>query len=87
MKVVTKSIELPNGVCLACFNDHQRFTFPFLVYCRHGRTLAVVHSREEHDTFDCAPDQLDGVVDRLKSAHMAPKSDPMRLEYPRLIQI
>jgi hypothetical protein len=60
-------LELPPGVCTACFNEQQRFSFPFLVYCRHGRTLALVENRHKHATFECEPGRLNLVVDRLKN--------------------
>ena len=69
MMATSNSIELPEGICLCCFNEQQYFTFPFMVYCRHGRVLAVIHGRREHATFPCAPRQLQAVTDRLQGLH------------------
>jgi hypothetical protein len=57
------------GICMACFNEQERFYFPFVVYCPHQRTLALVHGNHEHATFECAPDQLKLIVNRLKKNH------------------
>jgi len=54
---------------MACFNEQERFFFPFVVYCPHQRTLALVHDKQEHATFECAPDQLKLIVNRLKKNH------------------
>jgi hypothetical protein len=59
------SIEVPEGICLQCFNSQQRFTFPFLVYCPHSELLALVHSAQESATFPCKPGQLAGVIAKL----------------------
>jgi hypothetical protein len=63
------SLDLPMGVCLACFNEQERFSFPFVVYCPHKRTLALVHGKREHATFECAPNQLQLIVSRLRKNH------------------
>ena len=66
---VTDPLNLPMGVCLACFNEQERFSFPFVVYCSHKRVLALVHGKREHATFECAPDQLRLIVNRLRKSH------------------
>ena len=63
---MTDNLEQPSAVCANCFNEQQRFSFPFVVYCPHRRQLALVHSRHEFATFECAPNQLRRIVDRLK---------------------
>jgi hypothetical protein len=64
----SKPIQVPDGICLQCFNSQQRFTFPFLVYCEHGEVLALVRSAEESTTFGCKPEQLPGVLAKIASA-------------------
>lgn len=64
----SKAIEVPEGICLQCFNSQQRFTFPFLVYCEHSELLALVSSAQESTTFPCKPAQLAGVIAKLSSA-------------------
>jgi hypothetical protein len=61
----SKSIQVPAGICLQCFNSQQRFAFPFLVYCPHSESLALVSSAETNTTFPCKPAQLAGVVAKL----------------------
>jgi hypothetical protein len=63
----SKPIEVPQGICLQCFNSQQRFTFPFLVYCEHAELLALVTSADESTTFPCKPAQLAGVIAKLQS--------------------
>jgi hypothetical protein len=63
-----KAIQVPEGVCLQCFNSQQRFTFPFLVYCQHAELLALVRSSTESATFHCKPAQLPGVLAKITSA-------------------
>ena len=63
-----KPIQVPDGICLQCFNAQQRFTFPFLVYCPHSESLALVRSGAESTTFHCKPAQLRGVLAKLASA-------------------
>lgn len=63
----SKPIEVPQGICLQCFNSQQRFTFPFLVYCPHAELLALVTSAQESTTFPCKPAQLAGVIAKLQS--------------------
>ena len=58
-------IEIPEGICLQCFNSQQRFTFPFLVYCEHSELLALVTSAHESTTFPCKPAQLASVIAKL----------------------
>ena len=60
-------IQVPAGVCLQCFNEQQRFTFPFLVYCPHSESLALVRSALESATFSCKPEQLPSVLAKLSS--------------------
>jgi hypothetical protein len=68
MKVARqKQVSVPIGVCLSCFNEQQQFTFPFLVYCHHSETLAVMSAPDEHATFQCAPSQLKTVLEQLQS--------------------
>ncbi len=61
----SKPIEVPEGICLQCFNSQQRFTFPFLVYCEHSELLGLVTSAQESTTFPCKPVQLAGVIAKL----------------------
>jgi hypothetical protein len=61
------AIEVPAGVCLQCFNLQQRFAFPFLVYCPHTESLALVRSARDSATFPCKPNQLPGVIARISS--------------------
>ena len=63
----SKPIQVPEGICLQCFNSQQRFTFPFLVYCPHSELLALVSSAEDSATFPCKPGQLAGVIAKLSS--------------------
>lgn len=63
----SKPIEVPQGICLQCFNSQQRFTFPFLIYCEHAELLALVSSAHESTTFACKPAQLAGVIAKLQS--------------------
>ena len=58
-------VELPPGVCLQCFNEQQRFTYPFLVYCVHSESLALVQSAHESTTYSCNPQQLRAVLAKL----------------------
>ena len=64
----SKPIQVPDGVCLECFNSQQRFTFPFLVYCPHFEHLALVRSAVESATFNCKPAQLAGVLAKLSGS-------------------
>jgi hypothetical protein len=68
----SKSIRVPDGICLQCFNSQQRFTFPFLIYCEHAELLALVHSADDNVTFHCKPEQLAGVIAKLSSLKGAP---------------
>ena len=61
----SKPIEVPEGICLQCFNSQQRFTFPFLVYCDHSQLLGLVTSAQESTTFPCKPAQLASVIAKL----------------------
>jgi hypothetical protein len=63
----SKAIQVPEGICLQCFNAQQRFTFPFLVYCPHSELLALVSSAEDSSTFPCKPGQLAGVIAKLSN--------------------
>jgi hypothetical protein len=63
-----KPVQVPDGICLQCFNSQQRFTFPFLVYCPHSESLALVRSGTESATFNCKPAQLPGVLARIARA-------------------
>ena len=63
----SKPIQVPEGICLQCFNSQQRFTFPFLVYCPHSELLALVSSAEDGSTFPCKPGQLAGVIAKLSN--------------------
>jgi len=74
-------IEVPDGICLQCFNMQQQFRFPFLVYCEHKRMLAVVRSATEYTTFQCAPNQLQAVIAKLSETGLdasaaAPETPP-----------
>jgi hypothetical protein len=72
----SSSIEVPEGICLQCFNSQQRFTFPFLVYCPHSELLALVHSAQENATFPCKPGQLAGVIAKLSNTKGATNAVP-----------
>ena len=72
----TKPIQVPEGICLKCFNAQQRFTFPFLVYCPHSELLALVHSAHESATFPCKPGQLAGVIAKLSNTKGATNAVP-----------
>ena len=68
MKVArTHQVEIPAGICLRCFNAQQQFAFPFLVYCPHNATLAVMRTPDKHMTFPCAENQLPAVLQKLRS--------------------
>jgi hypothetical protein len=72
MKVARyKQLEIPPGVCLRCFNAQQQFAFPFLVYCNHHETLAVMRTPDKHMTFACAEHQLQAVLHKLQTADAA----------------
>jgi hypothetical protein len=64
----SSSIQVPEGICLQCFNSQQRFTFPFLVYCEHSELLALVRSAVESTTFSCKPAQLRSVLAKIANA-------------------
>jgi hypothetical protein len=70
------TIELPDGICLQCFNMQQQFRFPFLVYCEHKRMLAVVRSAHEYSTFQCAPNQLQAVIAKLAETGLESNEAP-----------
>jgi hypothetical protein len=61
----SKPIQIPEGICLQCFNAQQRFTFPFLVYCPHSESLALVRSADGSATFPCKPAQLPHLLAKL----------------------
>ena len=63
----SKPMQIPEGICLECFNEQQRFTFPFIVYCPHSETLALVRSADGSATFPCKPEQLAGVLAKLSN--------------------
>jgi hypothetical protein len=60
-------VRQPANICLACFNAQQQFRFPFLIYCAHHGSLALVHSADDSSTFACAPAQLNGLLAKLGS--------------------
>jgi hypothetical protein len=62
------AVEIPAGVCLQCFNEQQRFGFPFLIYCVHSQQLALVRSAQDHATFPCKPRQLRSVLAKLSES-------------------
>jgi hypothetical protein len=66
MKLRQKQVSIPIGICMSCFNEQQQFAFPFLVYCPHSETLAVMRAANEHATFRCAPAQLESVLLQLQ---------------------
>jgi hypothetical protein len=72
----SKPIQVPEGICLECFNLQQRFTFPFVVYCPHSELLALVHSAAENATFPCKPAQLAGVLAKLSNTKGATDAVP-----------
>lgn len=61
----------PDAVCLRCFNGQQQLRFPFLVYCEHRETLALIRSAHDSTTFPCAPGQLRGLLARLDGQRTA----------------
>lgn len=61
-----KQVTIPIGICLSCFNEQQQLRFPFLVYCPHSETLAVIRGPDEHATFQCAPARLQSVLEQLE---------------------
>lgn len=63
-----KQLSIPIGICLSCFNAQQQFRFPFLVYCPHSEILAVIRGPDEHATFQCAPAQLQNVLQQLRKS-------------------
>jgi hypothetical protein len=67
MRVARDTLQVPEDVCLACFNSQQQFTFPFLVYCAHNEALAIVRSTHESTTFRCKPEQLEVVIGKLNA--------------------
>lgn len=71
MKVTQKQVPIPVGICMSCFNEQQRYAFPFLVYCPHSETLAIMRAAEEHATFQCAPAQLENVLQQLQQGARA----------------
>ena len=71
MRIARNRVAIPPRICLECFNSQQQFAFPFLVYCSHNRALAVLHNPDENATFECAPEQLEGIIQKLKSHHPA----------------
>jgi hypothetical protein len=72
----TKPIPVPEGICLECFNSQQRFTFPFIVYCPHSESLALVRSADANTTFPCKPAQLAGVLAKLSNTKGATDAVP-----------
>jgi hypothetical protein len=84
MKVNRQSqLEIPTGICLRCFNAQQQFAFPFLVYCSHNETLAVMRTPGMHMTFPCAESQLPGVLQKLRSADQTLRGAPERIDGAR----
>jgi hypothetical protein len=83
MKVARqKQLSVPIGVCLSCFNEQQQFAFPFLVYCPHSETLAVMSAPDEHATYRCAPSQLESVLAQLQSGdHSAARARRENLKF------
>jgi hypothetical protein len=63
----THRVEIPSGICMRCFNQQQQFAFPFLVYCPHNGTLAVMRTADKHMTFQCAEKQLPAVLQKLRN--------------------
>jgi hypothetical protein len=72
----SKPIPVPEGICLECFNSQQRFTFPFIVYCPHSESLALVRSADANTTFPCKPAQLAGVLAKLSKTKGATDAVP-----------
>lgn len=72
----SKPIQIPEGICLQCFNSQQRFTFPFVVYCEHAELLALVRAAEDSVTFPCKPAQLASVVAKLSNIKGAADAVP-----------
>lgn len=67
LRIRRTEVSKPATICLACFNAQQQYRFPFLVYCVHNNSLALVHSAQESSTFACAPAQLNGLLAKLDS--------------------
>jgi hypothetical protein len=72
----SKSIKIPDGICLKCFNSQQQFAFPFLVYCPHSERLALVRSADDSATFPCKPSQLAQVLAKLANSKGDPNAVP-----------
>ena len=72
------AVDIPAGVCLQCFNEQQRFTYPFLVYCVHRESLALVQSAHESTTFPCNPQQLRAVLAKLMGQGVTNALPPAR---------
>jgi hypothetical protein len=67
MKVfLANHVEVPAEVCPRCFNEQQRFAFPFVIYCAHREKLCVMSTPKDHVAFDCEPGQLPVVMRRLE---------------------
>lgn len=66
-------VTLPIGVCAGCFDAQRRPRFPYLVYCSHSETLAVLRGPDEHATFRCAPAQVEQALRHLHDTQTAPR--------------
>lgn len=71
------SLDVPEGVCLQCFNEQQRLSFPFLVYCAHRELLALVRSARDNTTFRCNEKQLRAVLAKLSSGDLMDALPPI----------
>lgn len=69
-----KPVEVPPGICLACFNEQEQFAFPFFVYCPHRAELALVHGRSDHTTFACKPSELKGMIREIERGALSAQS-------------
>lgn len=72
------AVDVPEGVCLQCFNAQQRLTFPFVVYCEHRESLAVVRAPHESTSLPCNPKQLRAVLAKLSAGKLTDALPPSR---------
>jgi hypothetical protein len=62
-----RAVEVPERVCLRCFNEQQRRTFPFLVYCPHHEVLALVSAPSDSTIYPCNAAQVSSVIAKLSN--------------------
>lgn len=73
-----RAVAVPEGVCLRCFNEQQRRTFPFLVYCSHQEVLALVSSAGDNTIYACSPAQVSSVIAKLSTEKATDALSPTR---------